>query len=283
MSYKPKRMTYFERSFVIGSSFLSAGAFVLCGHRLLSAAFPPYAYFFYFATLSMCLQIILRYFIVARVYHTERDLWAWSLSMTIALLGPITVYESLLGSTWFLCVVLLMILGSRKTIQSQKAIAINSTLTDEQKDILLRIQVGTCWYQWYVAFVMLGFWVATSLRLGDTIALRWFGVSDLPAWRNGVATLGGIVCLLASAHLAVRILVWHREYLRPFPTAPKNDGSTLSRAPLPSVVMSIQVLKERQDQSVRDLMQRKHSIQGKDSSCEDRESPSQSRWKRREG
>jgi hypothetical protein len=220
MSYQPKPLTYYERSFVVGSSFLSGGAFALCGHKLLSGGFPTYVYIFYLSTLVICLQLILRYFIIARVFQTESNLWAWSVSMMIALVGPITVYEALIGPSWFLCVVLLVVLGSIKTLQSKRAIRNNGSLPESQRELLSRIQGGVYLYQWYVAALMLGFWVATSRFPGENVAAKWFGVSNLGAWKNGVATLGGVFCFLASAHLGLRMLAWHRDYLFLFsPTA----------------------------------------------------------------
>jgi hypothetical protein len=96
-SYRPKPLTHYGRGFVLGASFLSAGAFVLGGQKLLTFSFPPYAYVFFLATLTIFLHSILRYFILARVFRTEKDLWARSLSMMIAFLGPITVSQALSG------------------------------------------------------------------------------------------------------------------------------------------------------------------------------------------
>lgn len=231
MRFKPKPLTSYERSFVIGSGFLAGSAFVFCGHTLLSGIFPSYAYVFYFATLIICLQMILRYFIVTRVFHTERNLWAWSTSMMISLVIPITVYEAFSGAVWFLCVVGLLILGCAKTLQSKSAIRESAVLSTGVRVTLSRIQVGVCWYQCYIGLLMIGFWAASTKFFGNHIATEWFGVSDLVAWRSGVSTLGGIVCLLASAHLALRILAWHREYLRMYPptTTIEVPGPALER------------------------------------------------------
>jgi hypothetical protein len=216
MSYRPKPLTHYERGFVLGASFLSAGAFVLGGHKLLTGSFPLYTYVFFLATLSMCLGGILRYFIFARVFRTEKNLWAWSLSTMIAFLGPITVYQTLSGPVWFLLVVLLIALASLKTIQSKSAIGTNFALSESQKNTLIRLQVGISWFQLYIGAILFAFWLAAASPLSNYIAASWFGVSNLAVWTNGVSTVGGLICLLASGHVAVRILVWHREYVRMF-------------------------------------------------------------------
>src|SRR6266446_867822 len=136
MSYRPKPLIHYEGGFVLGASFLSAGAFVVGGHKLLTASFPPYAYVFFLATLTIFLQSILRYFILARVFRTEKNLWAWSLSMTIAFLGPITIYQALSGPVWFLFVVFLIIFANLETIQSKSAIASNFALSEVQELLL---------------------------------------------------------------------------------------------------------------------------------------------------
>jgi len=216
MSYRPKPLTHYERGFVLGASFLSGGAFVLTGHKLLTASFPLYTYVFFLATLTVCLGGIFRYFILVRVLRAEKNLRAWSLSMTIAFLGPITVYQTVFGPVWFLFVVLLITLASLKTIQAKNAIDSNFTLSESQKATLIRLQVGIFWFQLYMGGILFGFWLAAASPLSRYIAASWFGVSNLAIWTNGVSTVGGGICLLASGHLAVRILAWHRDYLRMF-------------------------------------------------------------------
>ena len=82
--------------------------------------------------------------------------------------------------------------------------------------MLTRIQVGLFWFQSYLVIWMIGCWTATSATLGLWIAKHWFGVSNFELWRAGVTTFGGFVVLFLSAHLAVRVLAWHREYLSMF-------------------------------------------------------------------
>jgi hypothetical protein len=214
MSYRPKALTHYQRSFVLSSGFLAAGAFVVAGRELVTERFPAHCYVFYVASLCICLQGLVRYFIVARVFQTEKNLNAWSVSMAIALLGPMTVYMSLSGPGWFLFVVILLLLANLKTSQAKKAIAESTQLAEGQKAILSRVQSGLLWFQSYCAAIMLSTWVATIGRLGEFIAKGWFGVSDTPRWIEGVSVAGGSICLLFSAHLAVRVLSWHRDYLR---------------------------------------------------------------------
>jgi hypothetical protein len=57
MSYRPKRLTHYERGFVLGAGFLSGAAFALTGHKLLTGSFPLYTYVFFLATLTMCLGV----------------------------------------------------------------------------------------------------------------------------------------------------------------------------------------------------------------------------------
>jgi hypothetical protein len=159
---------------------------------------------------------ILRYFILARVFRTEKNLQAWSLSMTIAFLGPIAVYQTLFGPAWFLIVVVLIVVASLKTIQSKGAIDSNFALSESQKVTLIRLQVGIFWFQFLMGAILFAFWLATGSPLSSYIAASWFGVTNLAVWKNGVSTVGGAFCLLASGHLAARTLVWHRDYLRMF-------------------------------------------------------------------
>src|SRR5260370_20331078 len=104
-----------------------------------------------------------------------------------------------------------------ETNQARKAIRVNQLLDEQQKKMLARIQSGILWFQSELALVLFVCWMATTLRFGNPLARHWFGVTDIHVWNTGVATVGGIVCLVRSAVLGVRVLVWHREYLQIFP------------------------------------------------------------------
>lgn len=220
--FKPKPLSPWEGKFVLGAGFLAGGAFVYDGHALLSNPYPIYAFVLYSATLCICLQVLVRYFIVTRIFRTENSLGAWATSMLIALLGPLVVHQSLLGRNWFLCVSLFILVGNIKTLYSKRAVQTNIFLSQKQKEMLSRVQVGLLWFQTYMATGMIAVWVATSSVLGNRLAIRWFGVLDFNVWCKGVITSAGLVCLICSGHLAVRVLSWHRPLLRLFPDTVKN-------------------------------------------------------------
>jgi hypothetical protein len=221
MSYKPRPLSPYQRMFVVGAGFCAGTAFVFEGNKLLSATFPIHAYIFFAATISIFLGVLHRYFIFVRVFQTEKSLWALSLSMAITFCGCLTIRACTLGPVWLLYVVVLALLGNLKNIKAWHAIKVHSELAEQKKIILSRVQSGLCLFQSYIALAAFLCWFA-STTLGHPFAKWWFGVADFRQWDRGMGTVGGLICLVMSAHLAIRVLIWHREYLKmSAPSAPK--------------------------------------------------------------
>ena len=193
MSYARKPLTGNEQWFLYGSGFAEFSVFVVVLVKLISERYPLAAYIEYGATICIFLQAILRYIMTARVYHTEKSVKAWGVTMLIVLIGAVAVYSCDAWPVWFVFVMLLFALGDFKTLQARNCIKTDSNMSPTEKEFHIRMQDGLFSVQSLMILAMLAAAIAAYTRLGDNLAVKWFGVSDLLRWRNGISVSGSIL------------------------------------------------------------------------------------------